>query len=311
MSRPKPTVYLDFADFHPWFVKTDNFFYHLLSERFDVRISDHPEFLIYSHGGHHHKLHACVKVYYTVESFAPDFDECDYAFTCRELEDPRHLRFPHYILYGTPESIMKDGLDLPKVLAAKTRFCSFIVSNPNLRKTRKRVDFFHRLSRYKQVDSGGKVLNNIGHTVDGLWAGKVEFLRAYKFTIAFENKSLPGYTTEKLFHAMQATCLPIYWGNPHVDREFNTRSFLNYFDFPSEEALIEKIIELDRDDAKYLECLREPYFHNNQPNEFFSRERILDQFERIFSTRVAPVARRRTWVFFGRWTVAKRDKPNA
>ena len=84
-------------------------------------------------------------------------------------------------------------------------------------------------------------------------------------------------------------------------REFNPKSFLNYFDFPSEEALIEKIIELDQDDAKYLEYLRQPYFHNNQPNEFFSHERLLNQFERIFTTPITPVsARRRSWQI-GRW----------
>ena len=81
---------------------------------------------------------------------------------------------------------------------------------------------------------------------------------------------------------MQARAMPIYWGNPRIAAEFNPKSFLNYFDFPSEEALIEKIIELDQDDAKYLEYLRQPYFHNNRPNEFFSRERLLNQFENDF-----------------------------
>ena len=55
-----------------------------------------------------------------------------------------------------------------------------------------------------------------------------------------------------------------------MHEEFNPASFLNYFDFPSEEALIERIIELDKDDAKYLEVMRQPYCHNNQPNEFFN-----------------------------------------
>ena len=308
MSGPRPCIRLDFCDFYPGFLKTANFFYNLLQERFDVAICDQPDFLIYSHGGDHHKLHTCTKIYFTVESFLPNWNECDYAFTCHPLETPRHCRLPLYVLYGRPESICKDGLDLEAILAAKTRFCSFVVSNPNLKKTRHRIEFFRKLSQRKQVDSVGKVLNNVGHVLPGWSEAKIEFLKAYKFNLCFENKSLRGYTTEKIFEPMQAFCLPIYWGNPDINLEFNPRSFLNYFDFPSEEALIERILELDGDDAKYLEYLRQPYFPNNTPNEYFSRARLLDQFERIFTTPITPVARRRGWFQVGRWTLARRNR---
>lgn len=80
--------------------------------------------------------------------------------------------------------------------------------------------------------------------------------------------------------------------------------------FPSEEALIEKIIELDQDDAKYLEYLRQPYFHNNQPNEFFSHERLLNQFEKIFTTPITPASRRRYWNQIGRWITVKKNRPS-
>jgi alpha(1,3/1,4) fucosyltransferase len=233
MNAARKTVRLDFCDFYPGFIKTNNFFYHLLREKFDVLIADKPEFLIYSHEGHAHKLHSGTKIYFTVESFRPDFRECDYAFTCFDLPDPRHLRLPIYVMGGPPESLLKDHLNLEKVLAAKTRFCSFIVSNPNQKKTRQRIEFFQRLSRYKKVDSGGRLLNNLGYNIGGFGMGKVEFLKSCKFNIAFENKSLAGYTTEKIFEPMQAMCLPIYWGNPLIHTEFNPKSFLNYFDFAS------------------------------------------------------------------------------
>jgi hypothetical protein len=217
------------------------------------------------------------------------------------------MRLPFYVLYGTAESLLnKQPEEAEQILAAKTRFCAFVCSNHNRRKNRNRLEFFEKLSRYKRVDSGGRFMNNIGGPIPGWSAGKIEFLRSYKFNIAFENGSRPGCTTEKIFEAMVARCLPIYWGNPQIHEEFNPRSFLNYFDFPSEEALIEKIIELDQDDAKYLECVRQPYFHGNRPNEFFSRERLLDQFERILTTPLTPVAARRRLISFGRWKLAKR-----
>jgi hypothetical protein len=159
------------------------------------------------------------------------------------------------------------------------------------------------------VDSAGGALNNTGYQVPPGPGPKLEFLRPYKFNIAFENTSIPDYTTEKIVDAMRARVLPIYWGNPRIATEFNPKSFLNYFDFPGEDALIDKIIELDQDDAKYLEYLRQPYFHNNQPNEFFSRERLLNQFEKIFTTRITPVSRRRYWNQIGRWIPVKKNRP--
>jgi glycosyltransferase involved in cell wall biosynthesis len=184
-----------------------------------------------------------------------------------------------------------------------------VVSNAKRKKTQKRVEFFHRLCQYKKVDSAGGALNNIGGKIpDGFWS-KQEFLRPYKFNIAFENAATPGYTTEKIVEAMHARCLPVYWGNPRIAEEFNPKSFLNYFDFPSEEALIDKIIELDQDDAKYLEYVRQPYFHHDQPNEFFSRERLLNQFEKIFTTPITPVSRRHRWTQIGRWIPVLKNRP--
>jgi hypothetical protein len=299
-------IKIDFCDFHPGYNKTNNFFYHLLKERFEVELCDQPEFLIYSSHGHEHWLHSGVRIFVSGESGAPDYRECDYSITCRKLDDPRHLQLPFYVLYGDAKEIQKAGDEPHKILASKTKFCSFVVRNQNPRRNRNRLEFFQRLSRYKRVDSGGEFMNNIGGPIPNHSRGKIAFLRAYKFNIAFENKSLAGYTSEKIFEPMVARCLPIYWGNPLIREEFNPGSFLNSGDFPTEEALVEKIIELDQDDAKYCEYLRQPYFYNDQPNLFFSRTRLLDFFQRIFTTPIEPVAQHRKRFSLGRWILVKR-----
>ena len=70
-----------------------------------------------------------------------------------------------------------------------------VVSNP---RCQERNRFFHMLSRYKPVHSGGWHLNNIGgpvpRRINGK-SGKVEFARNFKFVIAFESTPYPGYTT--------------------------------------------------------------------------------------------------------------------
>jgi hypothetical protein len=243
-----------------------------------------------------------------VENFKPDFKEYDYAFTCHELDDPRNLRLPYYFPMDPQKLVRKSDESAEQILASKTKFCGFLAGYANS-KTRVRNEFFHKLCRYKKVDSGGRALNNLGHQVPPGSPAKHQFLRPYKFNIAFENASIPGYTTEKIVEAMMARCIPLYWGNPEIAREFNPKSFINLLDFPSEEAMIDRITELDQDDAKYLEFLRQPYFHNNQPNEYYSRERLLNHFEKIFTTPIQPVSQRRRWIQIGRWIPVKKNRP--
>jgi len=127
--------------------------------------------------------------------------------------------------------------------------------------------------------------------------------------MAFENTSIPGYTTEKIIEAMRARCVPIYWGNPRVAEEFNPRSFINANDFPSNEALIEHIRRVDQDENLYRQYFEEPYFSGNVPNQYFSKDRILDFFGRVFSDPTPPLAaRRRRWL--KRWMVLKRKPPH-
>jgi hypothetical protein len=308
-------IRIDFCDFSPNFSKTNCYLYKLLKERFDVELCDQPDFLIYDCYGQEHRLHSGVRVYFSGESDMPDYHECDYSIASVKSDDPRHLQFPAYLLLSghgiAMEEAVKKNDDPEKIMAAKTKFCSFIVSGYKRRKNHNRVAFFQKLSRYKRVDSGGRKFNNIGSPIPPGSFAKIDFLRPYKFNIAFENRSLPGYVTEKIFEPMVARCLPIYWGNPTIAEEFNPKSFLNYFDFPNEEALIEKIIELDKDNSKYLEYLRQPYFYEDRPNQYCSRERILDFFEKIFSQKITPVAQagRKTFSFghlFGRWKLVKR-----
>jgi hypothetical protein len=310
MSAVKKTIRLDFCDFSPYFNKTNNFFYKLLSERFDVQLYDQPEFLIYSCYGHAHRLYSGVRIFSSGESDMPDFSECDYSIASIHLDDPRHLDLPLYFQYGKPEEIIKKNDNPEQILASKTKFCSFVIGGYN-RKNHNRVAFFQKLSKYKQVDSGGKKFNNIGGPIPSGSRNKINFLQQYKFNIAFENRSLAGYTTEKIFEPMVARSVPIYWGDPTIAQQFNPKSFLNRGDFPSDEALIEKIIELDKDDAKYLEYVRQPYFHNDQPNIYFSEARVRDFLEKVVTQKITPVAQseRKGFSFgrmFGRWKLAKR-----
>jgi hypothetical protein len=291
----KKTIKLDFVDFWPRFKKNNNYFFNLLGTKYNIEISSEPDFVIYSVFGQNYKKYKCTRIFYTGENIRPNFNRCDYAFTFDHMENnPRHYRLPLYGIYlkNTPELLVKtEGYNPEEILKEKTEFCNFVYSN---QKAKERIKFFHKLSKYKKVCSGGKVLNNVGGRVPD----KLEFIRKFKFTIAFENSSYPGYTTEKLIHPMLMKSIPIYWGNPVVHYDFNPQSFINCNDYENDEAVIEKIIKLDQSDDLYLEYLNQPYFHKNIVNEYIRTENVLKQFDFIFKEQLVPIAqRKRVWSF--------------
>lgn len=305
----KPTVRVDYCDFNG-LDKIHNYFTAVLSHEYTVEICDRPELLIYSSAGHMNRLYNCRKIFFTSESLRPDFTQCDYAMTCFSTDDPRHLRLPFYVVSGgcRGEDLLKEEGEAERIVRQNRGFCSFLVTNANPRRAGKRIGFFERLNRYKRVDSGGKALNNLGRVVPEGARAKHDFIRNYKFNICFENKSLEGYTTEKLVDAMWARCIPLYWGNPLVGREFNSRSFLSLNDCSNEDEFIEKIIEIDRDEEKYRRMLAEPYFIDNEINEYFNDARFLGFVERILSDSSPPASHRRRFWSLGRWRFAKMMK---
>jgi hypothetical protein len=291
-QRMKPKLRINFEDFWKSFKKTDNYFYHLLSREYDVEICENPDFLIHSKFGKRHRNYKCVTIFFTGENRRPDLNKYDYAFTFDYLDDPRHYRLPLYVFYGDPQVLVRTAdFDVEAVLREKTGFCSFVVSNVD---SKFRIRFFDQLSKYKTVSSGGRVRNNVGGRV----ANKAAFVRQHKFNIAFENGSYPGYTTEKIFEPMLVNTIPIYWGNELVHRDFNPKSFVNYFDHGSLDSLVERVIEIDRDDDLFRQYLTQPCFHGNELNEFVKPENVLAQFHRIFNTDIQPVALRRKRFFF-------------
>lgn len=298
---------IDFTDFWAGFNKVDNFFTRLLAERFRVEICDRPDLLIYSDKGHTHELYTCRKLFWTAESVRPDFSRCDYALTTFFIEDPRHERLPYYVVAsnGDPAPLLRDAEEGERLARGLEKFCAFVARNGNPRRTRKRLEMFYHLSQYRPVEGGGTVLNTVGGPIPPGTVAKVAFLRAYRFNLCFENRAFPGYSTEKLPEAYQAGCVPLYWGNPLVARDFNPRAFLNLHDFSSDEAFVEKVKELDCDEATRAALLAEPLLPGNQPNEFYRLERYLDFVERIVADRSTPVARR-TLRLFGDWTLVRR-----
>ena len=253
----KRKLKIKFTDFYSGFVWNGHCLYKYLIKYFDLELSENPDLIIYSCYGTEFLKYSCPRIFYTAENIRPDFRFCDFAVSFDYNSNPRHLRLPLYNVYFDSATLTQPR-DVDKLLKNKQGFCSFVVSNS--KESEKRIQFFHQLSQYKQVYSGGKYANNVGGPV----LNKREFIRNYLFNIAFENSSYPGYTTEKIAEPWVEGCIPIYWGDPEVTRDINPHCFINVHDFKSFEAVILHIQKVDASIEMQKQYLKEPFFRNNE-----------------------------------------------
>ena len=302
---------IDFVDFWGGFSKDNNYFYHLLSQKYDIEISSDPDLLFFSvdYGKKKerdkYKNHRCKKIFYTGESVDPNFDsqgdidiknfsaqysigKCDFSFSFSRSDDPRNFRLPLWALhidwfnvdrYGDNPSFLIpfDSIsDNRFIREKKTKFCAAVFSNP----TQERLRLFNRISGYKKVDGYGSIFGN--HSDGEL--SKYEILKDYKFSICTENKISDGYFTEKLFHAKVAGTIPIYRHDKKSEIDFNEKCFVNLNDFEDEKESVEFIKKLDTHKDLYYDIFNEPLFANSDMvRSEFGPENVLGFFkDRIF-----------------------------
>lgn len=258
---------IKFVDVHWEFDKEDNFIIDIIRRNFDgYEISDTPDFLFFScEGTEHYKYDNCVKIFFTGEPVTPDFNQCDYAIGYDELEfGERYFKRPYWAMREVPGAVTLSDDEL-----LNRKFCNFVYSNETRgTAVELRKKFALKLMEYKHVDCPGKVLNNMENAIaprHNNWEeGKLKFIQDYKFTIAFENNKMIGYTTEKLEDPLYAHSVPIYWGNPNVGKAFNSDAFIlcNGYEENFEE-IIDRIIYLDTHDDEYLKMVKAPCMNKN------------------------------------------------
>jgi len=236
---------------------------NILKKYYEVEISKNPDYLFYNESDYEHLNYDCVKIFYTGENIHPNFNFCDYAFGFDHISfGDRYCRLPVYFVsnfYRKEEIEMIKNKDIftqtkftIEDLKDKTDFCSFVYSNYLADNTRK--IFFDKLSSYKRVNSGGAYLNNVGGRIEN----KLKFEMKHKFSIAFENSSNIGYTTEKIVNSFASNTIPIYWGNPEIGKEFNENRFVNCHSYKNFDEVIKKIMEIDNDGNLYLNIINAP-----------------------------------------------------
>ena len=185
-------------------------------------------------------------------------------------KEKNNLNHPYFFRLRKQDCLR---LKKKKTTIVPEKFCFFAVSG---RAGINRIKFFLRLSRYKKVDSFGLLLNNSGPLGSRAhFHENYKKIKGYKFVICFENSHAENYITEKIFQAVMGNAIPIYRGAPNIGEYFNTKSFINYEDCGSSYAkMMERVIELDQDDEKYLEMLNEPFLLSDEmPESYLARKK--------------------------------------
>ena len=298
-------IRLHFDDFWGGFDVNDNIWLWILKQKHNVIIDNSNPNLVFTMGLNRRYPNA-VTVYYSNEPFYPEQTIVnslfDFSMSNFFIESSSHIRFPSYYMYIY--EFIRTGLisgfsffqEQNRNIPFKTNFCSFVSRSLN----GKRGDFFHKLNEYKQVDTNVSPYNHFSIPFDNSSFNsskpKIEFIKKYKFNISFENNfrgnypcypnanvvngfltDMSGLISEKLIEPLVSGVIPIYWGSKMVSEEFNTNTFLNYYDFENENNLIDKIIELDNNDNLYNSYFKEKISNNYMINESY----IVDLFDNI------------------------------
>lgn len=123
---------------------------------------------------------------------------------------------------------------------------------------RKVIDFYENYAR-DDFDLYGKWWPQFYKTYQGPIGKKVDYLKYYKFSYAYENiRNVPGYVTEKIFDCFQACAVPIYWGAPNIGLYVQRDCFISRGDFESESELYEYLKNMPVEEyEQYLTNIRQ------------------------------------------------------
>ena len=287
-------IKLWFTYFWGTFNYYDNVFVYALSQRYDVEITpNNPDLVITDN--YKERYQDAKMVYFSGEPFY-DIGSNDYALTSFYVNDPKYFRFPLFLYFAyeyyklnfinSYDEILHKKVCLnDNVLKNKTHFCAYVSRGPGGPQS-ERTNFFNLLNQYNRIDSMGMHLNAVcvpgeSGKIDGS-ISKCKSIEKYKFTMAFENSMSfngnIGYTTEKIYEPMIALSIPIYWGNPQINKDFNSKSFINWDEYGSNEKVVERIIEIDNDDDLYMDYIKENYCINDY---LFKIDYLVDIFDNI------------------------------
>lgn len=215
-----------------------------------------------------------IKIFSATEAVSPNFNEFDFAMGFDPLiYGERYIR--RNTLHRFKNFFNYDPIFEPTLEKREFQFrkpASFIYSNSNAHKNRD--DFYRKLQKKLPVDSFGKHLQTIKVSSESSnWReSKIEIEKMYKFSIAIENAYHLGYTSEKIITSFLAGAIPLYWGNPEIEKDFNPERFINLHNFRTLELSVDFIVDLEKNTDQIMSILEKPVLTSTQLKEYSNFE---------------------------------------
>jgi hypothetical protein len=197
------------------------------------------------------------------------------------LDNYKYIRFPYWIttMLQPTDSLNSiqniiNSIEGNKNSINREKFSAFIC----------RLDYFGDRAKFADLVAQINPINfpgNFRHNDDSLQKNynddKIEYLKQFKFNLCPENSDNNGYVTEKIFDAIKAGCIPIYWGSENnPEPEILNQSRILFLKLDEDNTdVINKIKFLNENPQAYQEFVNQTVF---QPN---AAEHIYGFFERL------------------------------
>lgn len=178
--------------------------------------------------------------------------------------EPKYIRFPYWISAMFPvQTTYQDIVEWIErynysTAIGRDRFCAMIC----------RADYFDDrvvLADYVERIAPISYPSGFRHNDDSLKKDfgdkKLDYLQHFRFNLCPENTNNYGYVTEKVFEAIKAGCIPIYWGNEGMpEPEILNPDAIIYLDIKHPEMALKKIQQLVESEGEYQKFIAQPRF---------------------------------------------------
>jgi len=288
----------------------DNFIYHTLSTEYNVEINqENPDIVICNNtnyspdNGVTDRYRGKAKIiHWHCESFdttgLPDYNKCDYSISSCKHEHEKNVRIPLWSFYiqwfeSQPQYnpvrnqaylVSLEQIEKKYPPHKKPKFCCLLTNNGNGFKSEGYPPFLEWSQKQGLVtESRGKAFRNMPPIGDNGFneLSKMQYVKDFKFNLAYDNSDNRGWITEKMIHPMVVGTIPIYWGAVDVAEEFNKHAFLDIRDFENLDALHDRVLQIHNDDSLFFEMQTQPCFPDGKIPECGTPEYIIEELKRI------------------------------